>query len=109
MRTFGEMPVAHAVLLEELIKLEEFFTRGKDQIPDIMQSRGLVSMAHDYYQIYMEEEGERLIVMAVETTPDYFQRGIYDHMEKDAAFNQLIYQLEGTRALDLMITLGYRG
>lgn len=108
MRTFGEMPVSHAVLLEELIKLEEFFIKGRSGIPALIQSKGLVSMAHDYYQIFMEEEGERLIELAVKVTPDYFKGPIYDHMQKDALFNQVVYQMEGTRAMDLMVTLGYR-
>lgn len=108
MRTYGEMPASHAVLLEELIRLEEFFIKGRINIPPLLQSKGLVSMAHDYYQIFMEEEGERLIGMAIGITPDYFKGPIHDHMEKDAIFNQVIYQLEGTHAIDLMITLGYK-
>lgn len=108
MRAYGDIPEKHLIIVKDLIKMENFFHQEKDQIRPIMRAKGLLCMAHDYYMMYMEEEAERLLGIAIEHSPGYFRGPIYDHMKTDAEFHQIVYELENTDAILLMKKFGYR-
>jgi hypothetical protein len=64
-------------------------------------------MAHDYYQLDMEEEGDRFIDRAEKLYPGYFRGPIFEHAEKDADYCQLVRQLQETLGLEIMKAFGF--
>jgi len=107
MRTFGDIPENHVILLKELIRLEEWFYEFADTIPLLSVGKGLTCIAHDYYAVFMEEEGERLLRLANVYCPGYFKGPILVHIEKDKDFARLINSLRKTEVLDVMISMGF--
>lgn len=108
MKYFGDISEKDRLLIKELTKLENWFDEYQSDIRPILASKGLLCLAHDYYDIYMEEEGERLIMRAEAISPGYFKGTIYRHIEEDASFAKLIDQMRGMMALDVMISLGFK-
>jgi hypothetical protein len=107
MKTFGDLPEKDATLFKELVRLEEWFHEHGDTVPLLSVGKGLTCIGHDYYAIYMEEEGERLLKLANVYCPGYFKGPILVHIEKDKDFAKLINNLKKMEAVDVMISMGF--
>lgn len=108
MKYYGDMPAEHVDLVKQLQALEDWFTKQGEGIPALSASKGFVAMAHDYYTLYMEEEGDRLIDMAEDSYPGYFEGSIHYHMDKDSDYKKLVKALESSLGFGLMLSYGYR-
>ena len=107
MKFYGDIPTSHRELIRELEDLETWFKDNKDLVPPLSEAKGYVAISHDYYLMEMEEEGQRLLVMADKSYPGYFESAINDHRSKDRDFNQLVENLKETMAIDLMRSYGF--
>lgn len=109
MKTFGEISAHDLAVLKELEFLEDWIHRHGQKIAPNMKARGMTCIAHDYFFIEMEEEGERMIKAAERFCPGYFKGPIYDHAQKDKEFAVILEELKTSMGLDLMISLGFNG
>lgn len=108
MKTYGDIPIADRILVRELEKLENWFYEHGNTLPVLSIGKGLTCIAHDYYAVWMDEQGERLLKLADVYCPGYFKAPILTHMEKDPDFAKLINNLKQTEALDIMTFMGFQ-
>jgi hypothetical protein len=109
MRSYGDIPIEHRKLVEELEILERWFHAEGGGVPPLLAAKGMVAMASDYFCIEMEEEGDRLLYAAEKYYPGYFKGPIYTHINKDAEFDHLIYVMKKTIGIKTMRSLGFEG
>ena len=107
MRTYGDIPEHHRVLLSELETLEKWFQENGKQISTLAAAKGFTCMGHDYFMMDQDEEGERLLDMAEKSHPGYFRSDIHFHIKRDEIYATLIRQMEEGIGLDKMVELGY--
>jgi len=108
MKTYGDMPQDHADHLKELNTLLEYLMLNKEALPNLMFSKSMLCLAHDYFAMDMEEEGEKYLNLAAEHSPGYFIAPVFCEMKKDRLFNHLVSNLTGNPfALKTMTALGF--
>lgn len=107
MKYYGDIPSDHLELLEELQTLEIWFNEHKSTLPPLAIAKGMTCIAHDYYLMDMDEEGDRFIKNAEQYCPGYFAGPIHVHAEREEEFGILVYNLTETLGLQLMISLGF--
>lgn len=108
MKYYGDIPASDRKLINELIALEKWFDEGALPIPEILAAKGFTAMSHDYYEMYLDEEGERLLNRAEKCYPGYFKHTIQVHMDKCPDFNSLIAAMKKNEALEVMKSLGFK-
>ena len=64
-------------------------------------------MAHDYYAMWMDEEGARLLAQAEAYHRGYFKGPIYEHVSSDGAYDFLVESLKNTTGIKLMRSFGF--
>jgi hypothetical protein len=104
----GDFPKEHLDLIKELEELELWFDEQGSTVPTVMASKGFTCMAFDYYKMYLDEEGERLLKRADAAYPGYFKLAIHTHVVKDYDFAILVAELIRTPAIDSMHSLGFK-
>lgn len=107
MKTYGDIPAHDRDLILQLEALETWFYEHGKELPSLSIAKGFSCIAHDYYSIFMDEEGERLLKFADKRCPGYFETAIHYHVAKDKEFAILVENLKKTSALKLMESLGY--
>lgn len=107
MKTFGEISEHDLKVLNELEFLEDWIHRHGQKITPDMKARGMICMAHDYYFIEMEEEGDRMIMAAERFCPGYLKETIHKHVQKDQDFGLIVEELKTTLGMPLMVSLGF--
>lgn len=108
MKYYGDIPQKHRETIVELEALEKWFNENGDGIPMSSVAKGFTCMAFDWYDMSIEEEGDRLMRYAENRCPGYFKGPIHFQAEKDADYAKLIEQLKETEGLPMLILLGYR-
>lgn len=58
-------------------------------------AKSYVCLSHDYFDLEIEEEGERLLLKANKLYPNYFSKILPTHMKEDKDYNTLIVQIAG--------------
>lgn len=109
MKTYGDISPQDLSVLRELEFLEDWIHRHGAGITPVMKARGMVCMAHDYYFIEMEEEGDRMIQAAERFYPGYLKSAIHEHAKKDQSFAIVVEELKTTMGMNLMVSLGFNG
>jgi hypothetical protein len=109
MKFAGDIPYQDRLRIEELETLEAWFRENGAGVPPLTAAKGMTCIAHDWYFLHLEEEGERLLKEAEKLYPGYFEYPIYVHMEKDKDFNKLVDSLKETLGLEMMKSLGFKG
>lgn len=84
----GDVSVEHRELAEQLTLFEE--TTDLDKYADEMRAKVYVCLAHDWYCMGAEEEGNRLLLKADKTFPGYFQSSVIKHQLEDEVFDRVI-------------------
>ena len=107
MKVYGDIPADHLELINELETLENWFNEHGSELPILLAAKGFTCMAHDYFIMEIEEEGERLLRLADKHCPGYFHGAILIHIEKHSEFAYLVKSLKSTLALETMISLGF--
>ena len=108
MKAYGDIPQDHTDLIKEIDTLLVYLELNKDSLPNLAYSKCMTSLAHDYFQMDMEEEGEKYLRIAATHSPGYFMAPIFIEMKKDIRFDHLVSNLkENPFALQTMIDLGF--
>ncbi len=107
LKFYGDIPKADLAMVEELKNLEQWFYDHGTDLEALAIGKGMVCMAHDYYDMEMEEEGDRLLYMAEKYCPGYFTAPIYIAMEKDKNFANLVMNLRRSMGFEIMKKMGF--
>ena len=108
MKLYGDVPESHKILVAELNSLENWFKINGDEVPLLSAAKGFTCMAHDWFSIGVEEEGERLLKGAESLCPGYFKGPILSQITRDMSFAYLVGRLtEDEIAVDVMRSLGF--
>ena len=84
----GDVSEEHRELAKELADFEKQIESGK--FPLEKKAQMYVCLAHDWYQIGLEEEGSRFLKKADATYPRYFENVMMAQAEQDPAFAKLV-------------------
>lgn len=106
-RYYGDIPQRDLDLVKELKEQEIWFNINGSTIAPLLAAKAFVCLAHDYYSVYFDEEGERLLRLADKHYSGYFSDAIYTHMVKDYEFAHLIKNLQRSLGLLVMVSLGF--
>jgi hypothetical protein len=85
----GDVPEKDRNLALKLIEYERLVDDMTD-FPDEKRAQSYVCLAHDWYQIGMEEEGGRLLLKADSTFPGYFKTTMVKHIAESEDFDRLV-------------------
>jgi hypothetical protein len=107
MKTYGDIPKKDQALIKELEGLELWFDNHRETVNPEDAAKGFTCLAHDYYGLYMEEEGDRLIRRAEYICPDYFKGRIYEQARRHRDFNGVVESLSLSHGMDLMKKFGF--
>jgi hypothetical protein len=89
----GDVPKEYLDLVEELQEMEEHFDLNPSFYGPAMVARMYTCIAHDYYDIGLEERGHELLLKADKACPDYFTDQIIKDVEGDSNFAYLVESL----------------
>lgn len=100
MQLNGDVPEDHKILAKNLEELEKSLD-SLDKIENPTRAKALTCLAHDWYTIGMEDEGQRLLRKAEDACPGYFETVLVQQAQEDEDFNTVIQSL----ASELMFML----
>ena len=103
MKFFGDLNQKERVLVEELIQMERYFEEHK--YSKSLSAKAFISLAHDWYSLHIEEEGERLLLKAAKIDPGYFSDTMSKHMSEDKEYEILVRSLTHRMAELLLVKL----
>ena len=93
MKLYGDIPEADKVLIREMEELE-LVVDTNTNMDNLIKSKLYVCLAHDYMDLHIEEEMERLLNKAESATPGYFKEKAVKHAETDPKFAWLVTNLQ---------------
>lgn len=89
MKLLGDVPEHHRDLADALERAEKDVDEDK-LLPKSRKAQIYTCLAHDWYDISVEEEGNRLLLKAEATFPGYFKDIVVQHMLEDENFQLVI-------------------
>jgi hypothetical protein len=94
-KLLGDVPEEHKQLAQELQEAEEYWDErlAKKKAPLELLAKAYVCLAHDWYDIGCEEDGQRLLEKAEGTCPGYFKEVMLEQAEQDPDFDHLVRRL----------------
>ena len=102
MKIYGDAPASYKALALKLetaeLEVDQF------SMPAGKKAQAYVCLASDWYDLGMEEEGERLLTKAETTSPTYFDELIVQHMKEDPNFEYLVRNISSELAT---LAIGY--
>lgn len=96
MRLLGDVSERDRKVAEQLVEFEPQIQNGN--YPKEKQAQMYVCLAHDWFQLELEEEGNRLILKAERTCPGYFKNVMMNQTLRDEAFDLVVKSLNGQMA-----------
>ena len=87
-RMVGDIPEEHRELADQLWAFEA--TIVMSGAPPERMAQIYTCLAHDWYEIDVEEEGNRLLLKAEKIFPGYFKETVIKHALEDPDFDQLV-------------------
>lgn len=91
MKLLGDVPEEHKKLAVNLEQMEQYFDGAK--VTTDIAAKGFVCLAHDWFQIGVEDEGNRLLVKAERICPGYFKNVMVQQTLEDKEFSYLVKSL----------------
>lgn len=92
MKNPGDMPDEHRSLATALLVQEAIVSQDRSLTKE-EKAQGFTCLAHDWYDIDLEEEGNRLLLKAEALCPGYFKTTINQQTQADADFAFLVERL----------------
>lgn len=107
MRVAGDLHKQERDLSQELevmeLILDEKFKQKAMTIDRI--AKGYVCIAHDWYALYCEEEGNRVLDKSEGVCPGYFKNFVQQHMAEDGFYHQIVTSLDNHLTMLMMDNL----
>lgn len=88
MKFAGDVPKQHKELAKELEVLERIVDLGKQS--NGKRAQAYTCLAHDWYQMNVEEEGHRLLLKADKVFPGYFESSLIKSQVEDEKFRIIL-------------------
>lgn len=88
MKLHGDITKEDRELAEQLDLFEQNI--GNDTYPNERKAQLYTCLAHDWYQMGVEEEGNRLLLKAERIFPGYFKDTVIKHQLEDDTFDLII-------------------
>lgn len=107
-KLYGDVPQSHRSIALALEDHEKWLFRNSYTMSDEDQAKFWVCLAHDWYGLSMDDEGERLLNLANEVCPGYFKKTVNKQAKEDPDFALLLYSLQRTIAADILSVLGVK-
>lgn len=104
-KLYGDVPQKVRDLLVQLDQAISYWDSQLGNVPTPILSKAYTCLAHDYYHIGLEEEGEKLLLRAENLTPGFFKVNVPEECKNDAEFESLIGYLTTMLAGQLLATL----
>lgn len=101
MKLSGDVSAEDRELATQLILLETKVDADKSYANE-HKARIYTCLAHDWYQLAAEEEGNRLLLKAEKVCPGYFKGPVIEHQKEDADYDFLVKNLTHTLILLLI-------
>lgn len=79
-KMYGDVPEGNKKLADALVKAE---LEMDDTISAPYKAQAFFCLAHDWYEMGMEEEGHRLLEKAEEACPGYFKTHLQNHCKEN--------------------------
>lgn len=96
MRLAGDLSNEERILAQELetmeVLLDEKFRQQVMTVDRI--AKGYVCIAHDWYALYCEEEGNRVLDKSELVCPGYFKDFVQKHMAEDGFYDRIVASLD---------------
>jgi hypothetical protein len=95
MKLLGDVPEEHKQLAVELEEAEEYWDSkvGTSLMPEELLAKAYTCLAHDWYQIGSEDDGQRLLEKAEAVCPGYFKEVMLRQTYEDSTFDMLVKSL----------------
>jgi len=90
---YGDVPEQDRELVKNLIEMEASFKEKEGFFPPADVATGYVCLAHDYYEVGLDEKGAELLERAEKACPGYFKNQISKYIESDPDFEYLVQNL----------------
>lgn len=107
MKFGGDVPVGDRKISKQLVEFEKEVDND-DSYPNEKRAQLYVCMAHDWYDLNMEEDGDRLLLKAEAICPNYFRDHITPQMIENEKFEILIKRITAHLLRLLTGTLRHR-
>lgn len=89
MKLLGDVSEEDKKLAQELTDHEKWLDSDKTFSAE-KKAQTVVCLAHDWFQLGMEEEGGRLLAKAEELSPGYFRKKLHKHAAESKDFDLLV-------------------
>jgi hypothetical protein len=95
MKLLGDVPEEHKKLALDLEEAEQYWDSkvGPSLMPEELLAKAYTCLAHDWYQIGSEDDGQRLLEKAEAVCPGYFREVMLRQAEDDDSFDLLVKNL----------------
>lgn len=88
MKLHGDIPKEELELAEQLTSFEGDV--DEDLYPNERKAQLYTCLAHDWYKLGSEEEGNRLLLKAERVFPGYFKKTVIKHQLEDEVFDLIV-------------------
>lgn len=88
MKLAGDVPQEDRKLAEELEKFEREI--DQDPFSGDRKAQLYTCLAHDWFKLGAEEEGNRLLLKADQVSPGYFNKTVIQHQLEDESFDLIV-------------------
>ena len=92
MKLAGDLTKKQKAQAQELTEFERLVDHDS-AYPKDRKAQIYTCLAHDWYQLDMEEEGNRLVVKAEKVCPGYFKGPVIQHQKENPDFDIVIKNL----------------
>lgn len=107
-KMYGDVTDQDKQLATALEAAERWLDKSPEEVIAELKAKFYVCWAHDWYEMGMDEEGERLLGKAQCVYPTYFSNKIVQQAKEDPEFAFLITRLQEIIAIDIMLALGVK-
>ena len=90
---YGNVPEEHREAVKKLLEQEASLEEHIEMLPKYV-AQGYICLAHDWYEMNMEEEGQRLLLRANAVCPGYFKEHMIKHTEENQNFRIIVIRLQ---------------
>lgn len=108
MKLLGDVPLEHKLLAAELEEWEATVVSNAKLPPD-QAAKFFTCLAHDWYAMGCEEEGNRLLEASEKVCPGYFRGIMLQQTLEDSSFDYLVKRLSSLLAWTLVSRLADGG
>lgn len=109
MKLYGDVSAKDQELVDELVEAEKYWDEqaaSNKKYKKAIIAKAYVCLAHDWFDIGIDERGTELILKADTIYPGYFKKEIKEDMDNDPEFNNVVNNITAQLIFILVSGLG---